>query len=385
MSTNRITSLDEALAFFEGLLQANPERNARVAMEACLEGRRREHACLSLNHINDPRDQAPAEDEFELPVVEMPEGEEAELARELVGKLSPLKMLNPVQPWITTGQGPGTMVTCFGIPLNPQAENCPAYTKTIDEVLSEPMPDASSAGLLEEIRRKIDAAHRLTPEWIGIDQPDMQGPFNIAHALVGNEALMAPMTDPETFRALMERITTFWIDVRRNLTEWVGPVRTTPRDKVCRICECSVNLVSPTMYVDHILEHDLRIAEAFGPLHIHPCSGPHVFGATWENLPQVTWVEAGYVEKAAAGSIGVDQVMALVGDRQDVTVQVGQELHEGDDLFETIRDHLALAIDHPRMTFGYTAMHLGKAHRPMLREVHRQLDAWWQENVASAQ
>jgi len=75
------------------------------------------------------------------------------------------------------------------------------------------------------MRRKINLVKEQTPETFKIGFPDMQGPFNLAHAVVGNDALTAPLSDPASFHRLMDRITDFWIAVRKNFLAWIGPAR----------------------------------------------------------------------------------------------------------------------------------------------------------------
>jgi len=175
---------------------------------------------------------------------------------------------------------------------------------------------------------------------------------------------------------LLRRITTLWLAVRAQLLDWMGPAYQEPdAAELGRISECSVNMISPAMYREHILPHDLRIAGAHRTMHIHPCSGPHVFTATLETLPNVVSTEAGYIAKTAAGSISVDEALRQIGERP-IALSIGQELPEGaEEAF--IRGDLDRYAEHPRLTFGYTGMHWRKRDRPAIRALHRRLDAYW--------
>jgi len=186
--------------------------------------------------------------------------------------------------------------------------------------------------------------------------------------------------EEEKFRALMERITTFWLAALRNLRSWIGEARQMPHDRTGKICECSVNLVSPDFYRQHILPHDCRIATALGPLHIHPCSGPHVFHATLDNLPVIV-TEAGFIARAAAGAISVDEALRALLDRP-ILLHVGQELPEGRE-YEFICADFDRYAANPRQLFGYTGMHWRRKDRPMIREIHRRLDAYWTQRYGS--
>jgi hypothetical protein len=380
VKTDTIRSLDEAIRYFDEMLEAHPERNILTAHEAALAGKKRSYPVITINHLVSPDDTDEPRDDLVLPQVDMPAGPKADLAREIIGLLEPLKMLNPVAPAFGLGVGPGTMVTCFGIALNPEAVNCPAHTRTMDEVLSEPPPDPATAGLLTDMHRRIDLIREYTPERFKIRLPDMQGPFNLAHAIVGEEALVAPYLEPGKFRALMGRITDLWIGARRALLDRIGEARQYPTDRLPMICECSVNLVSPELYKEFMLPCDIRIGSG-GPVRIHPCSGPHVFRVTLANVPHVAWTEAGYIAKTAAGSISVDEALEAISDR-GIVLEIGQELPEGDE-YDFIKKDLDRYRRNPRLLFGYTGMHWRKKDRSPIRDIHRRLDGYWARRYTS--
>jgi hypothetical protein len=375
-----ITNLEEAVDFALTTVKEHPERDIEIAHKAALAGKPRKYPAISINHLGNPEDTFVPAGEMELPEIEMPNGTEKELAEELISKLEPLKMLNPVNLSFNTGNGPGTLVTCFGIPLDPEASNTPAYTISIDEVLSKPMPDPRTTGLMPEIRDKIQKVKDHTPDSLKICHPDTQGPFNIAHSLVGDDALILPYTEPEKFTLFMEKITDFWIESVQLLREWIGPERMNCWDKTVRIAECSVNLISPDMYNDFVLPCDLRIRETFGPVGIHTCSGPHVFYGTLNKIPDIVYTESGYISMTAAGYTEPDEAMiALKG--KNILLNIGQELHDGDH-FETIRKDLDRYEESKRLLFNYTAMNLGKKDRPYLRDLHCRLDEYWRQKYA---
>ena len=288
-------------------------------------------------------------------------------------------MLNPVnRVFGMLIQGPGTFYPSFGIPLNPEAQNSPAFTRSMEIMLRDPVPDPVTSGLLPQIRDKIInlKAHLPVGEF-KIAMRHIPGPFNMAHDMIGEEAMLAPIDAPEQFSRLMERITTFLIETRHVLHDWIGEDWLYGVDRVPTISECSVNLVSREFYEEHILPHDRRIVHAFGEARIHPCSGPHVFHATLENLPNVTYTEAGFIAKTAAGSISVDEALAAIGNKP-ITLHIGHEPPEGGE-YECIRRDLDRYDEHPRLLFGYTGMHWRKKDRPLIRDLHQRLDAYWVE------
>jgi hypothetical protein len=375
----KIVSLSDAVDYFDDVLNARPERDRCAADQAAVDGVRRPYPAFSL-HLQARTDDPDGRDlEFELPELRVAETPEGELARDIVRSLSPLQLLNPVRRCIGSGdRGPGTLVASFGIPLRADVGYTPAKTRPLAEVLADAPPDPARSGLLPQIRERIERVRTLAPSSFKISMPDTQGPFNLAHAIVGEEALISPYTAPDAFHRLMDRITTFWIAVRRNLVDWIGPDRLYPTDRFTRICECSVNLISRKMYEEFVLPYDLRIARALGPLDIHTCSGPHVFHATLDLLPGVAMTEAGFIANTAAGSTPVDLALAAIGTRP-IVLRIGQELPRGQEL-EFVKRDLDRCRSNPRLTFDYTGMHWYNRDCRRIRELHRQLDDYWAES-----
>jgi hypothetical protein len=273
-------------------------------------------------------------------------------------------------------------VPCFGTPASADG-GAAAYTRPLREMLAAPLPDPDSAGDMPRFRMRILRTRSVTPDWLKISLPDMQGPFNLAHALIGDEAFLAPLTDPDNYHAFLSRVTDFWIAATERLMDWIGAERLRPLERWVRIAECSVNLVSADFYREHILPYDLRIARHFGRLRIHPCSGRHVFRATWEQLPGVLASEAGLMRSPmAAPCIAVPEALALVGDR--AVLSIGQELPpDFDEAFALIAADLDLYATHPRLLFGYTGMDWRRKDRPAIRQLHERLDDYWRARYAA--
>ncbi|MHC4873770.1 MAG: uroporphyrinogen decarboxylase family protein [Planctomycetota bacterium] len=381
MQKERVRSLEEALHFFSETLSEHPERNRLTACKAVMAGEKRRWPAIYLNHLIVPDDPDPREDDFFIPAVDMEEGREKRLAEELLSMLEPLKMLNPVTPAFSLGEGSGTLVTCFGIPLNREAQNTPAYTKTIDELLADNVPDPEQSGLMPQIKEKIDMIKSLTPDDIKISICDTQGPFNIIHQLVGTDILTAPYLEEEKYHKLMQRVTDLWIGIFKANKKWIGEERFDSTYKSSGlIAECSVNLVSPDFYRDFIAPYDRQVVEALGgKIAIHPCSGPHVFKTTLEELPGVIYTESGWIENTIAGSITTEEALEIIGDRP-IALAIGRELPEGKDM-ETIKRCLDYYRENHRLFFAFTGMHWRNKDRSMIRDMHLELDEYWENEI----
>ena len=372
--------MSEAIAFFRDTLAAHPERDGQAAEAAACAGVPRPYACFYLGHLRTPDDHTTAPTLFELPPHAFPDHDEGRLARDILGLLGSLDMLNPVNAVLGSGAvgTPAEFVLSFGTPLSAD-RGAAASTCSPAELLRRPPPDPDTAPPMPDIRRRIQRLKALTPPEFKIGLPDFQGPFNLVHALCGDDAFVAPRAEPEAYEAVMTRITDFWIAAHERILAWIGPERLRPLERRgVRIAECSVNMVSPKFYREHILRFDRRIAAHFGAVRIHPCSGGHVFQATLDGLPNVIATEAGLMRsKMAAACIAVPDALAQLGGRP-VVLNIGQELPE--DFAEAaalIRADFALARTNHRLLFGYTGMDWRTVDRPRIRELHRQLDATW--------
>lgn len=373
----RVCSIADAVDLFAEVMDAHPERNLRSAQLAVMAGEPREHPCIDIHHDLHPDDTSKAVDEFDLPGVEVPDTPEGNLVREIMGVLEPLKMLNPIKPHFGLA-GSGTLVTCFGIPLDPNAGNFPAYTKSLDQVLAEPPPDPYISGLMPRLKERIDLIKSTLPEWFSIGFLS-DGPFNLAHQLIGDEAFTAPYLAPEKYHRLMDRITDFWLQARRVIVEWIGPERFDPwyYSSFNLLCECSANLISSKMYEEFVCPYDTRIANSLGAVAIHPCGAPHIFHATLEHVPNVAYTEAGIVRdvKTAAGSISVDEALQAIGDRP-IALFISNDLLGGKEI-EVIKRDLDLYEDNKRLLFNYGGRYWRKKDRPLIRDLHCRVDDYW--------
>jgi hypothetical protein len=375
-----LTTLQDAIAYFTDTLACQPQRDSLAAEEAAMRGRPRPWPCIYLNHLAVPGDAADVPAEFTPPEHDFGPGTEGDLAREIVGLLGPLDMLNPVGAALSPGGAgsPAELVPSFGTPLSAD-RGAAAYVRPIADILAEPPPDPGSAGMMADVRQHIALVKQLTPPTFRINMPDMQGPFNLAHALVGDEAFLAPQTEPDAYHRLMTRITDFWIAACDHVRAWIGPQRLRPLHRWPYVAECSVNLVSAEFYRRYVLPYDLQIARHFGLLRIHPCSGRHVFHATLDGLPgSVAATEAGMMlSRMAAPCIPVAEAVRAIGERP-ILLAVGQELPaDPDEAFRIVQADLDLARRNPRVLLGYTGMDWRRKDRPMIRQLHRRLDACW--------
>lgn len=378
-----LRTLEDAVRFFNETLAEHPQRDALVTEEAWWKGEHPRRLAMYVAHRIDPADTTHAAPFFTIPESCFADDARGRLAGRILALLEPLDLLNPVSRCVgLDGAGsPADLIPAFGVPKSEDG-GAPARILTLDEVLRMPPPDPWTSGLMPTFRQSAGQLRDLLPPGFRIAMPDLQGPFNLLHALVGNDAFTAPYEEPAKFRQLMERITTFWIAAYENLMTWIGSDRLRVTEQFPRLAECSVNMVSEEFYREHILPHDRRIAARFGGVRIHPCSGLHVFRVTLAELP-VVMTEAGWmIAQMAAPVVSVAEALRLIGSRP-IRLAIGQELPaDRNEALRVVREDIAAALRNPHvLPGGYTGIYWRKKDRPMIRELHLELDRHWEACV----
>lgn len=368
------SELKNTVSYVHSLLEENPQRRMDICEDYIQRNEKRPYACLFLNQGQDPLERKP---------IRLDTGKSAEerLQDKLMNIVAPLRLQNPIAPYIVLGVGPGSMIASFGLQMDAALDYTPRGHRTADELIEEGVPDPEKSGMMPQFLEDIDAVLAYTPDFFKIEKPDMQGPFNIAHAVMGDDAFILPYTEPEKFRDVMRIITEFYIRADEVLRRRIGAARriSFPRHRDI-LAECSCNLVSSDFYKEFVLPYDLEICRYYGEATIHPCSGPHVFYETIRNLPGVVYTEAGeMLAPMAAGCIKVEDALKEIGGRP-IVLNIGQELPEGRE-YEFIRKDFDLAKTNNRLLFGYTGTHFREKDVPHILDIHKRLDDYWAENI----
>jgi hypothetical protein len=366
--------LDDAVEQVLKVVEERPDKNLLSVWNDLQEERRPKYSGLMLNRQSHPDD----DNEDSLPEED---SKEARLVRDVQNIIRPLSLENPIVPALSVGFGTGLMSTAFGVELDYDIEGCPAKEhRQLSAFDDFEVPDPEQAGVLPEIRGKIQFYKEHTPPDIKIRMPDIQGPFNIAYSVVGNPLLLAPYDDPDRYHRFMELLTEFYIRAQKAFEDWIGSERLIKyvRDRHC-IRECECNLISGEMYREFVKPYDRKIAEEWGEVAIHTCSGPHIFKGTLD-LPNLRYTECGIIPCAVAGSLSVEEALPYV-DIPPVILGIGQELERGKEE-SLIKKHLALRKEYPLLSFGYTGMYWTPEDDEQIVDMHKRLDEFYMEEVS---
>lgn len=117
------------------------------------------------------------------------------------------------------------------------------------------------------------------PEGMVIQHPDVQGPFNSAHLIRGNDIIYDFYDYPDEVKILLNNVSDFMVDwinyTKRDIStdnEWFYDRGGLWRGGA-RLCNCTLQIASPEIYREFIKESDERFLEAVGMGRIHYCGG----------------------------------------------------------------------------------------------------------------
>jgi uroporphyrinogen-III decarboxylase len=220
------------------------------------------------------------------PVAGLPTWEER-LADPLVMLRAELEQLRPhlaLQddrvPTVRVQFGTAQVAAAFGCRMVIPENNLPAagnhaLARAEDVTgLALPALDAGWYGRLAEWTA-IWQAH--LPEGIHIQHPDIQSAFNSAHLIRGNDILTDFFDHPEAVDRLLDKVTDFMVAILKHTKAaisddpgwffdwgalWKG---------AARISNCSMHMISPRFYRNHVLARDIRFFQEVGGGRMHYC------------------------------------------------------------------------------------------------------------------
>ncbi len=187
-------------------------------------------------------------------------------------------------PAVRVEFGTGQVAHAYGCGMY-EPENSPPCSEghvmqSIEEAETMPLPDLR-AGWFGELERYSEYFRKNLPEGVALQIPDIQGTFNNAHLVRGNDILYDFYDEPELLHTLFSRTTDHLID----LTKWLRTQLTDEPDGYfcdwsclwkggARISNCSLHMISNEFYREFIRPYDQRLLDAVGGGRIHYC-GTH--------------------------------------------------------------------------------------------------------------
>jgi len=183
-------------------------------------------------------------------------------------------------PQVRVEFGTGQVSHAFGCDMYiPEDSPVCAKNHVLNDVtdiddLEIPSLDAGWFGKLYEFTRFF---MENKPDIMGIQQPDLQSPFNNAHLVRGNDILYDFYDDPERLDILLDKMAEYQIRLIKHYQEFAGLEEGIQYDwgllwkGNARLSNCSLHMISTQFYRDHIKKHDERVLQSVGGGRIHYC------------------------------------------------------------------------------------------------------------------
>jgi len=223
---------------------------------------------------------------FGAPVNGLPTWEER-LADPLVMLRAELDTLRPHLetgddrvPTVRVQFGTAQVAAAFGCRMHIPENSLPAAGSHVlsdaEDVyqLSVPPIDAGWYGKLAEW---TDIWKQNLPAGVHIQHPDIQSPFNSAHLIRGNDILTDFYDHPDEVDMLLDRVTDFMLVITKHVKSMISDDQEWFFDwgamwkGIARISNCSMQMISPQLYRDHVLPRDIRFFDSIGSGRMHYC------------------------------------------------------------------------------------------------------------------
>jgi len=177
-----------------------------------------------------------------------------------------------------------------------------------EEIRKFNFPNLDKIDMLKKSIEYIKFFKETLPEWIHVYLPDTLGPFEIAHAVYGNNIFYDLYDDSKFVHYLLSLCTDIYIQITEKLKEVLGEEKTNcfhghalsrgiyMRNGGTRISEDSATLISPQQIDEFVIPYDQKALEAFGGGFIHFCGKNEYLLESYLKLNKVRAVNLGNPE-----------------------------------------------------------------------------------------
>ena len=183
-------------------------------------------------------------------------------------------------PSIRANTGTGTLLSCLGLEQEAPYGQMPWLKKhyTREQVAEMSVDDINIQGTFASALDFIAYFKEIVGDLIDIYCVDTQGPFDLAHLLLGDEVFYLIFEDPELLHHTLELCTELYIQATKATKAAIGEdnnsmvhgMLNAPTAGV-RICEDTTTLIGNEAVEEFALPYTLRAAGEFGGAWIHFC------------------------------------------------------------------------------------------------------------------
>ncbi len=186
-----------------------------------------------------------------------------------------------IRPNFGTVFVPAMLGLDFTVPPNAYPWLTSHFTKK--QILAVDPNMVSSSAMMERCREYIAYFRQILPEWIHVYMPDTQGPFDLAHLLLGDQLFLELYDDPAFVHHVLEIVTQAYIAVTKEIKQALNePLHQcfhghalargiVMENGGARISEDSATLLKPEHIDEFVLPYDKAALEEFGGGFVHYC------------------------------------------------------------------------------------------------------------------
>ncbi len=204
-------------------------------------------------------------------------------------------------PAVRVDFGTGQIASAFGCDITVPENNLPAVcshpikrVEDINKIAAPPL----TGGMYGKLFDWINIWKENIPDWLRIQHPDIQSPFNNAHLVRGNDILLDFYDDPAAVEYLLDVITDYTIAVVKNINAMIGADDGWFCDwggaywkGAARISNCSNDMISPRFYTEYVLPRDVRLLGSIGGGRVHYCGGHRQVIDEFFKNPEITGLD----------------------------------------------------------------------------------------------
>jgi len=203
-------------------------------------------------------------------------------------------------PTVCVQFGTAQIAAAFGCRMHLPENNRPAAGSHVlahaEDADSLEIP-AMDAGWYGKLAEWIELWKQQLPQDIHIQQSDIQSAFNSAHLIRGNDILLDFYDYPNAMNVLLDRVTDFMIAITKHTRamitedpEWFFDLGGMWKG-AARISNCSMQMISPQLYREHVLPHDIRFFNSIGGGRMHYCGITGDVINDFFKVPSITGLE----------------------------------------------------------------------------------------------
>jgi len=210
------------------------------------------------------------------------------LFNELVGSVAIVDVKDDSVPSVRANYGVGTLPSVFGLNSRIVNDNLPwvDHLNDIDDVkrlIDKGIPDLDT-GFGKKVLETYECYNEALKDYpnckagISLYHADLQGPFDVAHLIMGSEIYYAIYDDPDIVKELLDLVCDTYILYMKRMKPYINDEwdnycnhwGTLYSGKILLRNDSPVNL-SKDAYLEFVKPYDEKILEAFGSGSMHFC------------------------------------------------------------------------------------------------------------------